>query len=122
AWQTLPSPGTSVDSVARNADGRLELFGKNNKAVVVHAWQLKPAGSWSGWAPLGTAVMYGYVTAAKNSDGRLEIFAQGSDSVGTHGSRRRVDGRAGRASAIRLPQRPDVSGPEPRWSTTPMVT
>ena len=83
AWDTMPSPGYSLDSVVRNADGRLELFGKTLAAAVVHAWQLRPSGSWSSWVPLGGAVMYGYVSAGRNADGRLEVFAQGADSVGT---------------------------------------
>jgi hypothetical protein len=87
AWQTSPGGAwsgwyplngylTSVGA-ARNADGRLELFGVNTHIPdgqnnVFHAWQTSPGGALSGWYG-----MNGYLTsiaAATNKDGRLELF------------------------------------------------
>ena len=71
---TGPEPNTV--SVARNADGRLEMFGVNTHMPdgsnnVFHAWQTSPGGAWQGWASIP-----GYLTsiaAATNADGRLEV-------------------------------------------------
>ncbi len=38
-------------AVARNADGRLELFAGGG--MLYHIWQTSPGGSWSNWDSLG---------------------------------------------------------------------
>ncbi|MCQ8773576.1 hypothetical protein [Streptomyces telluris] len=40
--------GSSI-AAARNADGRLELFGADRTQGVWHRWQRRPGGDWSGW-------------------------------------------------------------------------
>lgn len=72
----LTGPESNTVSVARNADGRLEMFGVNTHMPdgsnnVFHAWQTSPGGSWQGWAAIP-----GYLTsiaAATNADGRIEV-------------------------------------------------
>jgi len=78
-WDSLgtPSGATSLGepAVARNADGRLEVFVTETNAVW-HRRQTAPGAGWSAWdslrgspdAPVGVG---------QNADGRLEIFAEG---------------------------------------------
>ena len=102
-WQTAPSGdwsdwaplGCSVRggeyrpslAVARNADGRLELFTSGTDHPLWHISQTAPDGDWSDWAPLGgdwAEVARGSNVAlavAQNADGRLELFAPSPDSV-----------------------------------------
>jgi hypothetical protein len=40
------------ESVAQNADGRLEMF-QDRAGSVWHVWQTAPNGKWSSWAPFG---------------------------------------------------------------------
>ncbi len=75
-WAILPGYLTGV-SLARNRDGRLELFGVNTHQPsgqnnVYHAWQLTPGGGWSGWAILPGQLTS--VAVEANADGRLEVF------------------------------------------------
>jgi hypothetical protein len=91
-WGTLGSPTPSSSSgqfgttssawlsgplaVARNADGRLEIFAGLNNVAVWHIWQVAAGGAWSNWAELGTpSGLLENLGAAINSDGRLEVFA-----------------------------------------------
>jgi hypothetical protein len=90
-WKNLGSPSKSVKinrvGVARNSDGRLEVFATgavwpsiHPKEGIWHIWQKKPnKGTWSGWASLGMPKEFNTLTnlpavASINSDGRLEIF------------------------------------------------
>jgi hypothetical protein len=80
----LPTWGelyTNADSlltldVARNADGRLEVFGINQAGRIWHTWQTKPNNGWAGsWAELYTdADSLVTLDAARNQDGRIEVF------------------------------------------------
>ncbi|GAA2320538.1 hypothetical protein GCM10010149_86780 [Nonomuraea roseoviolacea subsp. roseoviolacea] len=41
-------------TVARNADGRLEVFAVNGNGVIpLHVWQVQSDGGWSDWQGLG---------------------------------------------------------------------
>ena len=40
-------PGSAI-AMARNADGRLELFGIATNGLTYHNWQTTAAGPWSG--------------------------------------------------------------------------
>ena len=86
-WAPLGSgsscSGTSVPfpppdfgpAVARNPDGRLEVFAPGGNGNTYHAWQ-SAGGAWSGWYNLGGSnVSLGSVTVGQNLDGRLEGFA-----------------------------------------------
>jgi hypothetical protein len=90
-WHSLgtPSDGVSLMSVdppvvARNEDGRLELFMRGNDEELWHCWQ-REAGSrpWAAWSPLGSPSdqlkLSGPPMVERNRDGRLEVFAQASD-------------------------------------------
>lgn len=103
-WQTSPGGGAWSDwsmfdgntflsgaGVAKNADGRLELFGVSSvNHGMWHTWQVTPGGAWnqtstseSWWYPLGGSFLTG-VGAATNPDGRLEVFGIGSDNEMFH--------------------------------------
>jgi hypothetical protein len=62
-------------SVARNQDGRLELFRVNSSNIVEHNWQGAPNSGWVGWTPMQTtANLGGLLEAVSNHDGRIELF------------------------------------------------
>ena len=57
-WSGAHSMGGYLDqplNVARNADGRVEVFGRGSGKVLMHIWQKSPNGStgWSSWQSLG---------------------------------------------------------------------
>ena len=84
-WSNLavPNPGYTpigAPAVARNADGRLEVFITDGQTVA-HIWQVEPNSGWSTWQDLGgpsvngvaQPIQYG-VSVANNADGRIEFF------------------------------------------------
>jgi hypothetical protein len=63
-------------AVARNADGRLEVFIVGTDNILYHRWQTEPKSSsqWSDkWEPLSVPAVSDPVVA-QNLDGRLEVF------------------------------------------------
>jgi uncharacterized protein GlcG (DUF336 family) len=65
--------------VGKNADGRLEVFGRGLDHGIWNQWQPAPsAGPWSGWSPMGGGLTSEPVVGS-NADGRLEMFAVGFD-------------------------------------------
>jgi hypothetical protein len=80
-WSSLGTAGggellTSVPVLARNADGRLELFVVAGDGAVWHRWQTAPNNGWSPWANLGSkAGGFADLGVGTNADGRLELFA-----------------------------------------------
>jgi acylphosphatase len=97
-WQTAPDGGWSgwaslggslindpaavrhAAAVARNADGRLEVFTRGTDNALWHRWQTTRGGSWSGWARLAAGVLFeGEPVAGRNADGRLQVFVQRTD-------------------------------------------
>src|SRR5437588_461128 len=86
-WTSLGSPPAvkwgSRPSVARNSDGRLEVFALDSVGALWHIQQTTPGMNWNSWASLGIApntnVLPDFVVE-RNADGRLEIFAL--DSAG----------------------------------------
>jgi hypothetical protein len=76
--QTIPIP-PPVPAVARNLDGRLEIFATDVGGTLWHNWQLVPEGGWNGWNSLGiapgTSGMSARTAAGVNGDGRLEVFS-----------------------------------------------
>ena len=69
--------------VARNADGRLEVFAQGTDNALWHIWQTAPNNGWSGWASLGGTIT-SEPEVARNADGRLEVFARGTDNALWH--------------------------------------
>jgi hypothetical protein len=71
--------------VARNLDGRLELFVLGAGGALRHRWQEVPNGGWSGWASLGgeSAALSADLGLARNADGRLEVFARSAADDGS---------------------------------------
>ena len=81
-WQSLG--GVITDPVvARNQDGRLEVFARGTDNALWHIWQVAPNSTWSGWASLG-GVMASKVVVDNNKDGRLEVFVRGDDNALWH--------------------------------------
>src|SRR6266704_1763611 len=86
-WTSLGSPPAvkwgARPSVARNIDGRLEVFALDSAGALWHIQQTTPGMNWNSWASLGIApntnVLPDFVVE-ENADGRLEIFTL--DSAG----------------------------------------
>ncbi|MEZ5141334.1 MAG: N-acetylmuramoyl-L-alanine amidase [Acidimicrobiales bacterium] len=81
-WSSFQGMGgtlLSPPAVARNADGRLEVFGIGTDHKLWHTWQQQPNGSWSGWWPLDGAALDGPPGVGSTSDGRLVVAAVGQD-------------------------------------------
>ena len=74
-WNSLS--GESLNSrlaVARNLDGRLEIFGVDSNFNVWHNWQQTPGGAWNGWSEItGKQLKPGFVVG-QSKDGRLVLF------------------------------------------------
>ena len=60
-------------AVARNLDGRLEVFGVGAGAYVWHIAQQSPDGTWGSWSSIDVRFRPGFIVG-QNHDGRLEIF------------------------------------------------
>jgi hypothetical protein len=81
-WSSLGGPTTtrltSLLTVGRNADGRLEVLVPGNDGALWHSVQTSPGGSWSTWDSLGappSTSIFSSPVVVENTDGRLEIFA-----------------------------------------------
>lgn len=77
-----PLSSTMVNpAVARNADGRLEIFALSpDGQQISHRWQTAPNGPWSTWTQFGGPA--GAVpTVGQNADGRLVVFMLGPDGA-----------------------------------------
>jgi hypothetical protein len=70
---------TGIDG-ERNADGRLEIFGRGTDNALWHIWQLSPGGSWSGWASLGGVLASGPFTSL-TSYGGIIVDVFGPDNI-----------------------------------------
>jgi hypothetical protein len=84
SWSELYTDNDILDmpAVARNADGRLEVFGVPSQGTVWHTWQTQPGGAWVGsWSELydNDALVLPWIKVAANADGRLEVFGAGGD-------------------------------------------
>jgi hypothetical protein len=79
-WAELESPQVALTGqpvVARNKDGRLEVFMLGTDGAVWHIWQTKPNGDeWAPqqWHPLEGGPFSGLAVGA-HADGRLVVFA-----------------------------------------------
>jgi hypothetical protein len=66
-------------AVARNADGRMEVFARGTDRALLHIWQVGPNTGWTNeWRSLGGSIQ-GVPAVGRNGDGRLEVFAVGDD-------------------------------------------
>jgi LmbE family N-acetylglucosaminyl deacetylase len=78
----LPSAGQmGTPGVARNADGRLQLFVKNGGGGVSTKSQTSPGGSWGAWVDLGGTDVQDGTTAVLGPSGRIEMFAATRDRI-----------------------------------------
>jgi hypothetical protein len=81
APSTLPELGGRM---ARNIDGRLQLFYRGAASDLVYRTQVSAgSSSWSAPTSLGGVITSNPV-AVLNSDGRVEVFAKGSDNALYH--------------------------------------
>ncbi|WP_145883797.1 RICIN domain-containing protein [Streptomyces sp. BK340] len=95
-WKALPTLSGGVQSypaVARNQDGRLQVFVRDTKGNVYYVAQNKAGQQqWgSSWTqltgqgtPLGGVATVTDLNVAANADGRLEVFARQSDNSLLH--------------------------------------
>src|SRR5712691_3599582 len=84
-WTSLGSPPAvnwgSRPSVARNIDGRLEVFALDSVGTLWHIQQTSPGMNWNSWASLGVAPNINVLpdfAMEGNADGRLEVFLTAS--------------------------------------------
>jgi hypothetical protein len=64
-------------AVARNADGRMEVFARGTDGALIHIWQLGPNTGWAHeWTSLGGS-LESVPAVGRNADGRLEVFVRG---------------------------------------------
>jgi hypothetical protein len=63
-------------TVARNKDGRLEMFAVGTANDLYRRHQNTPGGTWSAWTKMDGGVTN--VAAETNADGRIELFAVGN--------------------------------------------
>jgi peptidoglycan hydrolase-like protein with peptidoglycan-binding domain len=82
-WASRGGVITTNIAVARNRNGRLEIFARGTDNALWHQWQVIAGGGWSGWASLG-GVITSDPTVIENADGRLEVFARGTDNAVWH--------------------------------------
>ena len=61
-------------AIARNLDGRLEIFGVDDNLNLWHAWEASPGGDWSGWSKIVGKRMRPGFAVGENKDGRLAVF------------------------------------------------
>jgi hypothetical protein len=80
-WQAFDNVWMSKPSVARNTDGRLEMFAVGWDGVVYHAWQAAPNGSWSGWSALPGLTTARSVVVQPGLHGNLVAVARLSDNT-----------------------------------------
>ncbi|HEX8567982.1 MAG TPA: hypothetical protein VF648_20255 [Pyrinomonadaceae bacterium] len=86
-WTRFDGETFYSPTLAKNGDGRLELFVRGTDNRVWHRWQTAPNGGWSGWQVLNessrvTAYLNGSSggVAVGNNSGGLEIFANSTTS------------------------------------------
>src|SRR5437016_2192291 len=76
AWKNLQGVLAGSPVVARNADGRVEVFAVAPNHILYNRSQDSPNGRFVGnWQPIIGISVNGDPVIAKNADGRLEIFA-----------------------------------------------
>lgn len=66
--------------VARNLDGRLEVFGADSSGNVWHCWEKTTGAGWSSWQELTGAQLNPQIAVARNLGGELQVI--GVDSSG----------------------------------------
>ncbi|MBO0654465.1 hypothetical protein J1792_17255 [Streptomyces triculaminicus] len=76
--------------MARNADGRLEIFGTNSAGNIYHRWQTAIGGPWSAWEQFDGALSQ--VAAETNADGRIELFGVNGGGYPYHRWQTRIGG------------------------------
>lgn len=84
AAEEPPAPSCALDervspAVARNSDGRLEVFVRCTDGNLWHKYQLAPNSGWSEWENLGGYSPRAQPVVGRNADGRLEVFVRGTD-------------------------------------------
>jgi surface antigen len=69
------TPGATI-AMARNADGRVEVFdvprGATGDGETFHTWQVSAGRAWWDWSPFDGHLAH--VAAETNADGRIEVF------------------------------------------------
>ena len=64
-------------AVARNLDGRLELFGIGHNSHVWYISQQTPGGGWGHWQDLGGDNIDPQLVVGNTADGRIQLFGIG---------------------------------------------
>ena len=91
-WQTLAGPKHLFSMVAKNSDGRLELFALAEDGTLEHCWQSAPGDptTWSDWHSLGKGAWDEAgptsFTVVLSNKGCLEVFLVADGNSGEHGN------------------------------------
>ncbi|HEY8739513.1 MAG TPA: peptidoglycan-binding protein, partial [Candidatus Dormibacteraeota bacterium] len=82
SWYSLGGQIGSDASVARNADGRLEVFANDQFGNLIHTWQFAPGSGWVGPYSLGQpgASLAGVPQTGTNTDGRVVALVPDGNS------------------------------------------
>jgi hypothetical protein len=81
-WEGLGGePLRPVPALAKNEDGRQQVFALTADGQLHTRSEASPGGAWQAWASLEGWNLAGPVLAASNADGRLQVFVRGGDSV-----------------------------------------
>jgi hypothetical protein len=93
-WKSLGTPPgqrtvETPPALARNKNGRLELFIVDKGSAVWHRWQEQAGGDrWAAWHSLNKPGQHlkikGSLAVTQNKDGRLELFVTASDGAVWH--------------------------------------
>jgi hypothetical protein len=97
--------------VAKNRDGRLEIFGTSLAKQILHTWQTAPGGNWADrWFEFSSSRKnLKLLDVARNADGRLEVFGLAPNNWMFHRWQVSPDGKWTR-SWTKLPPPPDQLG------------
>ncbi len=81
--ESLSVPSLGDFKAKLNADGRLEVFARDEAGALWHIWQDPNCpGGWSNWAPLDGSIETFVVVL--NRDGLLEVFGRARDKAVCH--------------------------------------
>jgi hypothetical protein len=64
-------------ALARNLDGRIEIFAVRDDGELIHRWQTAPNAYFDVWYPMGDG--FSAICAVVLGDGRIELIALRSD-------------------------------------------
>jgi hypothetical protein len=96
---SFPGVTKGTPAVARNLDGRMEVFSLDGANRLVHSWQTSPNGQFAPWSDFGFIAQFP-PTVARNDDGRLIVFAVNMSGVPFYSQQLVVNGPFGAMQSL----------------------